>query len=142
MKAIVGLVAGVAALCSVASSAAAASVYDADLAEAAANLRALMAQVDQMPASQRSSAYAVRADLLELSKRLHRMEEEALSIDLALKQRGAPASRQLAYVAAISDELDMAQSMTGKFLDTGDRVFWTAALQAATTAREMMAGGL
>lgn len=117
------------------------SVYTADLTEAAGTLRAIMVRIDQMPADQRTSAVAVRVDLLELEKRLHRINEEAARADLALIKQGAPHSRQLAYVGAVSDELDLARSMMNKFLDTRDPVFWTAGLQEATAAREMMASG-
>ena len=115
------------------------SSYDEELSTLSANLRALMTRAERLPSRDVSGRVAVQKDLFELSKRLHRLEEEAMGANVELQRRGNAPDRQLLLSASISKALDLAQSLTSYYLDTGDKVFWSSALAAAQQARSLQA---
>jgi hypothetical protein len=115
------------------------SSYDEELAKLSAKLRALLVQVEGLSPGDAAGRRSMQRELFDLSKRLHRLEEEALDADLQLRQAGRLPNRQLLLSASISKSLDLAQSLTSHFLDTGDKIFWSSALAAAESARSLQA---
>jgi hypothetical protein len=115
------------------------SSHDEELAKLSAALRALLIRVEALAPRDAAGRVLLQQELFELSKRLHRLEEEAAGADLQLRQAGHPPNRQLLLSASISKSLDLAQSLTGHFLDTGDKIFWSTALAAAESARSLQA---
>jgi hypothetical protein len=115
------------------------NLYEDDLTQLSGELRGVMVRVSQMSPPQRRGAYNIRKELLTISKKLHRIEEEAMSADLELGKQGQNPNRDLAYAAAVSEQLDTAGTMVSHYLDVGDVSFWTAAQASAKSARELTA---
>ena len=115
------------------------TMYDTDLAELASQLRADMIQVERMTPAQRFADTALRHDMFEIEKTAHRLSEEAMAANLRLEQQGQAPSLELESASAASDEIDLAQSLTTTFMDTGNPIFWKQAQQVATMARNVIA---
>jgi hypothetical protein len=113
--------------------------YDEELTELSANLRALMVRTQDLSPRDAPGRVALQAELFALSKRLHRLEEEAIGADQELRRAGRAPDRPLLLAASISKALDLARSLTGCYIDTGEKVFWSSALAAAQTARSLQA---
>jgi hypothetical protein len=114
-------------------------LYDQEVSELSGMLRALMVRAEKAHRPDLATRLQIQSELLELSKKLHRLEEEALGANVALLGSGRSPDRQLLLAAAICKSLDLAQSLTAHFLDTGDKVFWSVAVQAAQSARNLQA---
>jgi len=113
--------------------------YDEELSQYSASLRVLMIQAERLRPQDSASRAAIQSELFELSKKLHRLEEEALRANTELQRRGNAPDRKLLLAAAISKSLDLAQSLIGFYLDTHDKAFWVSASQAAQSARQLLA---
>ena len=113
------------------------SLYDEETSQLAGTLRSLMVRAERIQQKDESGRYAIQEELFELSKKLHRLEEEASSANVELLKRGNPPDRQLLLTASICKALDLAQEMTANYLDTRDKIFWSTAVQAAQSARSM-----
>jgi hypothetical protein len=115
------------------------SLYTEELAELSDTLRALMVRAEQSRQDDKAGCLAIRREIDELCKKLHRLEDEATTIDHELQRSGNVPNRQLLLSASISKALDLAASLVGYFLDTHDEVFWSSAVSAAKSARTMLA---
>ena len=120
-------------------SASAASPYDDELRQLSGELRALMLRADQPAARSGQTQLELYERLFDLSKRLHRLQEEAMGANNELAQSGQPRDRGLTFAAAVADTLDLAQSHTASYLETRDKAFHTAAASAAQSARQLLA---
>ena len=114
-------------------------LYDADLSDASAQLQSMIVEASRLTPTQRQNAGEFLLRLLGLSKRLHRIEENASAAEADLIRRGNAPSNELEYATAISNQLDTAQDMLVRYIDTGDRNFWDAAVASAQIARGLMA---
>ena len=115
------------------------SMYDEELSQLSGALRALMVRAERTGPRDETGAIAIQKELFELSKKLHRLEEEAMDTNLELERKGNAPDRQLLLVASISHALDLAASLASNYLDTRDKVFWSSAIGAAQLARTMQA---
>lgn len=115
------------------------SSYDDELSQLSATLRALMVRAEQVQPKDHSNRIAIQQELFDLSKKLHRLEEESMGANLKLQQKSGAADRHLLVAAAVAKTLDLAQSLTGHFLETRDRVFMSSAVTVAQTARTIQA---
>ncbi len=115
------------------------SMYDEELAQLSSTLRALMVRAERNRPSDETGRLAIQKELFELSKKLHRLEEEALATNVELLRKGNPPDRQLLLTASISKTLDLVASLVSNYLDTRDKVFWSSAVGAAQSARTMQA---
>jgi len=70
--------------------------------------------------------WQIQQELVTLSKKLHQLEEDE-SANLELIRSGANSNRQLLLVSAVSQSLDLADSLISSYLDTADDSFWLAA---------------
>lgn len=113
--------------------------YDEELAQHSGSLRALLVQTERLKPQDVAGRIAIQSELFELAKKLHRLEEEALSANLELQRRGSGPDRKLLLAAATAKSLDLAQALAGFYLDTQDKSLWSAALQAAQSARNLLA---
>ena len=119
--------------------ASATSPYDDELRQLSGELRALMLRADQPTAKSDLKRAELHFVLLDLSKRLHRLQEEAMEANSVLVQSGQPIDRGLTFAAAVADTLDLAQAHTVAYLQTRDKAFHTAAATAAQSARQLLA---
>lgn len=115
------------------------SLYDEDLRHLSGELRALMLQAGKRSTLGPQQRYDLGGSLFELQKKLNRLQEEAMSANLALQSSGQPRSRDLVFAASIADSLNLARAHTNAYLDTGDKAFSLAASNAARLARDLMA---
>jgi len=115
------------------------SLYDVETTQLAGTLRSLMVRAERINPKDESGMLTIQVELFELSKKLHRLEEEASTTDLTLQKRGSPPDRQLLLAASICKLLDLASAMTANYLNTQDKIFWSTAVQAAQTAKSMQA---
>jgi len=117
------------------------STYDEELSQMSGSLRALMVRAERVRPSDVEARGAIQDELIELSTRLHRLQEEAMLANNELRRRRLDnaSDRQLLLSASIAKALDLAQLLTFYYLDTGDKIFWSSALAAAQTARTMQA---
>lgn len=115
------------------------SMYDEELSQLSGTLRALMVRAERTRPGDESGRLAIQQELFELSKKLHRLEEEAAATNIELLRKGNSPDRQLLLAASISKSLDLAVSLVSNYLDTRDKVFWSSAVGAAQTARTMQA---
>lgn len=127
------------ALMCVSTSAHAQSMYDEDLLDLSARLRSVMVDIEQNLPARQINVSKMQSDLLILSKRLHRLQEEAMKADAVARAAGRPPNRQLAFAVAVSEQLDASQMMLSLFLDTKDKSLWEAAINSAKSARDLMA---
>jgi hypothetical protein len=111
------------------------SMYDEELSQLSGILRSLMVRTEKNHPTNEVGRYVIQVELLELSKKLHRLEEEAMRANVELQNN----DRQLLLAASISKTLDLAQSLTGHYLVTRDNIFWSSAVGAAQSARTMQA---
>lgn len=111
--------------------------YEDELREHGSTLRSLMFQGEKLrPESQ--EAAEVIAKLFELSKRLHRLEEEAYSTAIKVQQSTGRAEPVLYRVVAIAKAMDMAQQLTAFYVKTRDRVMLVEANRIAQSARTLL----
>lgn len=115
------------------------AVYDEELGHLSASLRSLLIEAERLPPGNYAARLELQRELFDLSKKLHRLGEEARKADLALQRRGNPPDRNLLLAAAISQTLDLSLSLASMYLSTGDRVFWAPAAEAAQAARSLLA---
>lgn len=115
------------------------SMYDEELSQLSGSLRALMVRAKRTHPGDEAGRVAIQQELFELSKKLHRLGEEALAANVELEQKGNAPDRQLLLAASISQALDLAESLVSYYLDTGDKVFWSSAVDAAQSARTLLA---
>lgn len=115
------------------------SLYDEETSQLAGTLRSLMVRAERIQAKDETGKVTIQAELFDLSKKLHRLEEEASAANVELLNRGNPPDRQLLLAASICKALDLAQELTANYLDTRDKIFWSTAVQAAQSARNMQA---
>ena len=120
-------------------SAQAQSLYDQDLSQLSGLLRSLMVRAERVQPKDKAGQLAIQKELFRLSKKLHRLEEEALGANFELVRKGNAPDRNLLLAASIANTLDSAQSLTSHYLDTRDKIFLAFALQAAKSARNMQA---
>ncbi|MEJ1958176.1 MAG: hypothetical protein WDM70_00880 [Nitrosomonadales bacterium] len=120
-------------------SAQAQSLYDEELSQFSGTLRSLMVRAERIQPKDDSGKNSIKTELFELSKKLHRLGEEASAADFELVKSGNPSDRQLLLTASICQALDLAQALTVNYLDTRDKIFWSTAVQAAQSARNMQA---
>ena len=125
-------------LSALSSSAADRGMYDEEISKHLATLRSLMIRAQKVKPKDEVQSFAIRQGLFELSKALHRLEEEALSTNLELMKQGNPSDRQLLLVSSISKTADLAQVLTSNYVETRDKVFWSSASTAADLARSML----
>lgn len=123
-------------LIAVSSTALADGVYDDELADASSKLRALMARAEGIQLDDDAGKLAIYQSLASLSVKLHRVSEEAGQSDIEIRRTGGNPSGKLLLVVSVCEELDLADQLTGNYLDTGDKIFWKYALQAAKSANE------
>ncbi len=115
------------------------SLYDEEISQLAGTLRSLMVRTERIQPKDESGKFTIQEELFELSKKLHRLEEEASAANVELSKRGNKPDRQLLLAASICQALDLANAMTANYLDTRDKIFWSTAVQAAQSARNMQA---
>lgn len=115
------------------------SMYDEELSQLSGTLRALMVRAERNRPSDETGHLAIQKELFELSKKLHRLEEEAMATNAELLRKGNPPDRQLLLAASISKTLDLAVSLVSNYLDTRGTVFWSSAVGAAQPARTLQA---
>ena len=120
-------------------SAIASSPYDQELSKLAGEVRSLMIRADRLSSADKSGKVELFEMSYEISKKLHRLEEEADAANIALQQAGKAPDRGLSYAAATADALDLARKLTSAQLVTGDRNFGKSAMEAARLARTIMA---
>lgn len=114
-------------------------IYDSDLTELSGTLRALMVRSEHAKQIEPSTRLKIQSELFDLSKKLHRLQEEASGADVDLMRSGRNPNRQLQITAAVCQSLDLAATLTASYLDTFDNTFWLAAVQAALIARNLQA---
>lgn len=114
------------------------SAYEDELREHGSTLRSLMIQGEKLRAGTPEAA-EVLEKLFELSKRLHRLEEEAYATAVKVQQSTGKAEAALYRVVAVAKAMDLAQQLTGFYMETRDRVMLAEANRAAQSARTMMA---
>lgn len=115
------------------------SLYDEETSQLAGTLRSLMVRAERIQQKDESGKLTLQEELFDLSKKLNRLEEEALAANIELLKRGNPPDRQLLLAASICKALNLAQELTANYLDTRDKIFWSTAVQAAQSARNMQA---
>jgi hypothetical protein len=115
------------------------NLYGSDLSDASAELQSMIVEASRLTPLQRLHAGDLLQRMLQLSKRLHRIDENAEQANLDLDKRGEPRSKELEYAAAISNQLDTAQDMLSHYIGTGDQHFWNAAVASTKIARQLMA---
>jgi hypothetical protein len=115
------------------------STYDEELSQLSGTLRALMVRAERTRSGDETGRLAIQQELFELSKKLHRLEEEAGAANVELLRRGNSPDRPLLLASSISKTLDLAASLVGNYLDTRDKVFWASAVSASQSARTMQA---
>jgi hypothetical protein len=115
------------------------SSYDAELSQLSAGLRALMTRAERNQPMDVSGRAEIQRDLFELSKALHRLEEEAMGANLELQRKGGSPDRQILLSAAVAKALDLAQSLTSYYLDIQEKALWVSAVSAAQSARSLQA---
>lgn len=115
------------------------SLYDEEISQLAGTLRSLMVRAERIQPKDESGKFTIQEELFELSKKLHRLEEEASAANVELLKRGNKPDRQLLLAASVCKALDLANAMTANWLDTRDKIFWSTAIQAAQSARNMQA---
>ena len=115
------------------------SLYDEETSQLAGTLRSLMVRAERIQQKDESGKLTLQEELFDLSKKLNRLEEEALAANIELLKRGNPPDRQLLLAASICKALNLAQELTANYLDTRDKIFWSTAVQAAQPARNMQA---
>lgn len=115
------------------------SMYDEELSELSGTLRALMVRTERTHPNDEAGSLAIQQELFELSKKLHRLGEEAAGANVELIRKGNAPNRQLLFAASISETLDLAASLASNYLDTRDKVFWSSAVDAAKSARTLQA---
>jgi len=113
------------------------SPYDDDLRAMSGELRVMIMQAEKLKSSQEANALA--ANLFDLSKRLHRLEEEAGSADAALGQQGKPSDKGLEFAQAISKSLDLSQRLLTSYVYTLEPKFLYLSKKQATFPREILA---
>jgi hypothetical protein len=114
-------------------------IYDDEVSELAGTLRGLMIRAEKTRMPDSNTYMNIKNDLFELTKKLHRLSEEALTANLKLMETGRKPDRYLLLTVAMCEYLSLADFLTSSYLDTGDKVFWNAAVQAAKSARELQA---
>ena len=115
------------------------SMYDEELSQLSGTLRALMVRAERTRPSDATGRLTIQQELFELSKKLHRLEEEAAAANVALLSKINPPDRQLLLAASISKTLDLSASLVSNYLDTRDKIFWSSAVGVAQSARTMQA---
>ncbi len=80
----------------------------------------------------------VRKELLEATKSLHRISEEAQSTNLSFLERGQPIDQSLNYADAISRTLDLSGVMLDSYIQTGDENFIKFSKEQLDISRKMM----
>ncbi|MGK9173220.1 hypothetical protein KXR87_08305 [Yokenella regensburgei] len=113
------------------------SPYDDDLRAMSGDLRAMIMQAEKIKNSQEANNLA--NNLFELSKRLHRLEEEAGSANNYLAQQGKPSDKGLEFAQNISKSLDLSQRLLTSYMYTMDQKFLNLSKKQATFSREMLA---
>lgn len=113
------------------------SPYDDDLRSMSGELRVMIMQAEKLNSSQEANALA--ANLFDLSKRLHRLEEEAGSANTALGRQGQPSNKGLEYAQIISKSLDLSQRLLTSYLYTLEPKFLKLSKKQATFSREILA---
>lgn len=113
--------------------------YDEELTQFAAETRSLMLRAERLNLRDQLTQRDIQVALFDLMKRLHRLEEEAMATNVELTKRGSASDRKLLLVASIAKALDLAQSLTGYYLETRDKLFLTQASIASSSARAMQA---
>jgi hypothetical protein len=117
----------------------AASPYDDELLQLSGQVRSLMLRADRDTGQNPVTRQQLYEQLLQVSKRLHRLQEEAMATNNALQQSGQTTDRGLTFASCIAQTLDLAQSDTAAYLDTHDKSFQAAASRAADSAQALMA---
>lgn len=115
------------------------SSYDEELSQLSGTLRALMVRAERVQPKDHASRTTIQHELFDLSIKLHQLEEESMSANLELQRKSGAPDRQLLVAASIAKTLDLAQSLTGYFLDTRDKVFMSSPFTVAQTARTIQA---
>ncbi|MHB1284798.1 MAG: hypothetical protein ACYCZI_13125 [Metallibacterium scheffleri] len=115
------------------------SPYDNELLRLSGQVRSLMLRADRDTGRNPATRQQLYEELLQVSKRLHRLQEEAMATNNALQQSGQAPDRGLTFASCIAQTLDLAQSDTAAYLDTHDKSFQVAASGAANSALALMA---
>src|SRR5215831_5737146 len=74
------------------------SLYDEELLQLSGTLRSLMVRAEKNRTNEEADRLVIQGELIELSKKLHRLEEEASKTDLELLRKGSAPNRQLLLV--------------------------------------------
>ena len=101
------------------------TMYTDDLTELAGTLRSLMADKEKILPTDGTGRLAIHMELFELQRKLYRIAEEAGQANLELMRLGYSRPALTACcchrgIARIGEELTLS------YLDTRDKVFWTA----------------
>ncbi|WP_152692899.1 hypothetical protein [Serratia marcescens] len=113
-----------------------ASPYDKELLMISGKIRSLTMYVER--GNNRSLMLPVRKELLEATKSLHRISEEAQSTNLSFLERGQPIDQSLNYADAISRTLDLSGVMLDSYIQTGDENFIKFSKEQLDISRKMM----
>nr|WP_222124872.1 hypothetical protein [Variovorax boronicumulans] len=112
--------------------------YDEELTQLAAALRSMHIRAERARLADSEVRFQIKSELFEVSKRLHRLEEEALATDFELQKRGDLPEKKLILAAGVAKALDFSRSMIDSYLETNDKAFLTAASQASVIARSLL----
>ena len=115
------------------------SAYQDDLSELSSRLRATFVRAEGIRPSDFEKRNAIQHDLFEISKRLHRLEEEAGGANLSLLKSGAEGDSNLSIAGGTAKALDLAQSMLSSYLDTNNKIFWSTGLEVMKLSRDLQA---
>ena len=114
------------------------SVYDEDLSQLSASVRAVQIRIERSKSSDIAGGVVLKTELFELSKKLHRLEEEAVGTDLEMQKQGNPPDPKLLLAASVAKALDLSQSLAGYYLETRENIFLVSSKQASQAARKLL----
>ncbi|WP_342601460.1 hypothetical protein AAFQ97_10165 [Proteus terrae] len=111
--------------------------YDKELSHMASELKVMIINADKNISHHDS--VKMRGDLLNLSKKLHRLEEEAMMVSISIANKGNPFPIELEYAQTISKSIDLSADLLGAYLRTGNKKFLDLSKEQSEFSRAIMA---
>ncbi|HHR6459151.1 TPA: hypothetical protein ACS78F_000523 [Providencia alcalifaciens] len=111
--------------------------YDKELAGMASELKVMIINSDRNISYPES--VEMRKSILNLSKRLHRLQEEAMMASISIVDSGNPYPDELEYAQNLSKSIDLSADLLGSYLRTGNKKFLNLSKKQSEFSRAILA---